>query len=273
MKTIVALTDFSDDSVNAAFYAADMAVLLNCKLTLLNVCYVPVAISEVSVLPESIDAWMSDSELQMKQLEAQIKAHLNDRIPVSTAIREGAVMPEIRDFCEGEEPLAVVMGAESMSAIERFFSQGQTMLAIQELRWPVMIIPPGARFHGFRKLGLACDLKNVVATTPFMQIKQLVDAFHAELHVIHVADDATFEPSAIEEAGWVQDIFSVFQPAFHFIGGSDPENSLLDFADRNEIDLLLIVPKKRSFLEKLFHHSFSKDLVLQSRLPVFSIHE
>ena len=273
MKTIVALTDFSEDAVNAVFYAADMAVILECNLVLLTVCYIPVTVTEITVIPVTIDNWVLEANEQMKQLEERVKDHVNTRVSVTSVVRQGNIMPEIKSFCNDQEPLAVIMGAESLPAFERFFTEGQAVLAISELLWPVMVIPPGTRFHGFKKMGLACDLKNVITATPFLQIKQLVQAFHAELHVLHVADDDTFEPAAMEETGWLREIFSALAPEFHFIGGNDPEKSILSFADNNDIDLLIIVPKNHSFLEKIFHHSFSKDLLLQARLPIFSIHE
>ena len=47
MKTIIVATDFSSTALNAANYAADMALAINADLLLLYVYQLPVSYSEV----------------------------------------------------------------------------------------------------------------------------------------------------------------------------------------------------------------------------------
>jgi hypothetical protein len=39
------------------------------------------------------------------------------------------------------------------------------------LSTPLIVVPPEAKFTSIKKIGLACDLKNVQETTPLKEIK------------------------------------------------------------------------------------------------------
>ena len=62
-------------------------------------------------------------------------------------------------------------------------------------------------------------------------------------------------------------------PKYHLITCTTIEQSLCEFAELNEIDLLNVVPKKHHLLNKIFNESRSQRLVLQSHIPVMAIHE
>ena len=60
MKTIIVPTDFSEISNNAAFYAAEMANAIKADILLSHIVSLPMAMSEVSIPPETIDLMMND---------------------------------------------------------------------------------------------------------------------------------------------------------------------------------------------------------------------
>ena len=64
MKTILMATDFSPAALNAANYAADMALAINADMLLLHVYQIPVTFSEVPVAvnPEDMQ-WNAENEI------------------------------------------------------------------------------------------------------------------------------------------------------------------------------------------------------------------
>lgn len=278
MQTIVAATNFSPVSLNAVNYAADMAGVIDARLCILHVIPLPVTFSEVPAPANSLVQMEKDAEQQMQELKEKTAARAYGRIDIDTEVRTGYIIPELENYCEGIQPYAVVVGAESAGAVERFFSGGQTTSAIEALHCPVIVVPPEAHFTNIRKIGLACDLRDVVDTIPFNQIKSLVNKFKAELHIIHINEvtKPVFDPDTIAESGWLQDILGELKPKYHFIKyikEDEMEKGITDFAEQYKIDLLITVPKKHNLLSKLFQHSHSKRLVLQAHIPVLSIHE
>jgi nucleotide-binding universal stress UspA family protein len=276
MKTIIAPTDFSATSLNAVNYAADMACVIGTSLSLLHVCPIPVSLSDVPSPAYSTAELVANAEEQMKTVRENILYRTKDRIKINTEVKQGDVVLGIDEYCHTINPYAVVMATESNSAFERFLFGGKTINAVRQLAWPLIVVPPGVQFTSIKKIGLACDLKNVTDTIPVKEIKDLVKEFRAELHVLHATNqaDGTLTAETVEESGWLQEILAGLNPEYHFIkGAADIEQSINDFAEKNNLDLLIVIPKKHNLISKIFQHSHAKQLVLHAHVPVMAIHE
>ncbi len=276
MKTIIAPTDFSAASLNAVNYAADMACVIGTGLSLLHVCPIPVSFTDVPAPAYSTAELVANAEEQMKVLAENILHRTKDRIKITTGVKQGDVVLGIDELCHNVNPYAVVMATESNSVFERFLFGGKTINAVRQLAWPLIVVPPTVQFTSIKKIGLACDLKNVIDTIPIKEIKDLVKEFNAQLHVLHANSqaDGALTAQTVEESGWLQEILGDLNPEYHFIkGGDDIEKSINDFAEKNNLDLLIVIPKKHSLINKIFQHSHAKQLVLHAHIPVMAIHE
>lgn len=276
MKTIIAPVDFSAISLNAVKYAADLACVIGTDLSLVHVCGIPVSFSEVPMPAFTMEEFIADAEEKLDELKETLMVRTGERIKINTIIRQGDIVSEIDAYCQSVHPYAVVMGTESSGALGRLMQGGgKTISAIKKLSWPIIVVPPDVKFASLRKICLACDFKKVNETIPVTEIKNLVTEFDAEFHVLHVANDTEkpFITEPVDESGWLNDILGGLHPVYHFIGGADTEKSISEFAEKNNFDLLIIIPKKHSLIDRLFLNSHSKRLVLQTHVPVMAIHE
>ncbi|MFN8253111.1 MAG: universal stress protein [Ferruginibacter sp.] len=278
MKTILAPTNFSALSLNAVNYAADLARIIGARLCLMHIFPMTMAFSEVPAPGNSMMQMEEEAGEEMQLLKEKIFNRTGGKVAIDTEIRTGYVVTEVENYCEQVQPYAVVVGAESAGSLERFFLGGRTTGTIREISCPVIVVPPDATFHSIEKIGLACDFRNVVETIPAGEIRELVHAFKAELHIIHVSEStgALFNPDIIAETGWLQEMLGELKPKYHFLkfsGTADTEHQICDFAEHNSIDLLIVIPKKHNLIGRLFKHSCSKQLVLQAHIPVMAVHD
>ena len=275
MKTIIVPTDFSEVSLNAVYYAADMACVIHTDLSLIHVCPIPVVLSEVPVPPYTLEELVEDSKEKMALLKEEIIKRTGDKIKINTAVKTGELVNGIYEHCDIMDTYAIVMAIENSGSFDRFLFGSKTISAIRELVWPVIVVPPGVKFTSILKIGLACDLKKVVETIPFKEIKMLVNNFNAELHVLHISPHGTdsYSKETNEESIWLHEILGNLNPEYHFITDTDIEKGIAQFAEKNNIDMLITIPKKHNFISKIFQHSHSKRLVLHSHVPVMAIHE
>lgn len=272
MKPVVAPTDFSAISLNAVNYAADMAAMLDVNLNLLHVYAIPVPVSEVPMPVMNVKDMEAEANSKIEELRDKLIRRTGGRIEIRTEVRPGNVLTEIVSYCKRLRPYAIVMGAESTTAFERVLLGGRTVEALKQMEWPLIIVPPNATFKNIRKIGFACDFREVVESVRVKEITDIVDEFKAELHVLHVSGDS-FSPETVQESGWLQEMLGSLNPQYHFLNGPEIEKELCDFAEKNNLDLLIIIPKKHSLVSRIFQHSHSKRLVLHTHVPVMAIHE
>jgi nucleotide-binding universal stress UspA family protein len=275
MKTIIVPTDFSPIATNAMNFAADMAVNINASLMLLHVYQVPVSMTDVPVVLVSADELRKESELKLSELKESVTHITSNKIKIYTESRMGDIVDELENVCRQIEPFAVIMGTRGTSGVERMLFGSTTVTAIRHLKWPVIVVPPGKEYGtGIKKIGFACDFNKVVEHTPAHFIKDMVREFQAELHVLNVDhENKHFTADTPEESLMLQTLLEDLDPKYHFINHKDVEEGINEFAEKNNIDLLITIPKKHGLFDNLFKHSSTKELITQSHVPVMCVHD
>lgn len=271
MKTILATTDFSPAAHNAVKYAVDLALSINANLLLMHVVQSPVSYSEIPLLI-SLEDLMRSTEKNINNLKEEFSLITEERIKIETEVGMGFFFSELKNVCERVKPYAVVMGSQGKTAAEHIMFGSHATHAIKDLEWPVITVPVNAVYSAIKKIGLASDLTNVVATTPIDEIIMLVNDFNAELHILNTGKKEVFNSDVVFESGLMQEMTMALKPKFHFITNDNTDEGIIDFADKNNIDLLIVLPRRHNFLGKLIHKSHSKKLVLHSHVPVMALH-
>ncbi|MBS1574983.1 MAG: universal stress protein [Bacteroidetes bacterium] len=275
MRTVIVPVDFSSASVNAANYALDFARAINASLTLLYVCQVPVAVSEAPVAAVTIQGILDDAEKTIIELKDDLLRKANGTLNIYTEVKEGYVVNQVAQYCKKVNPYAVIMGAGDASATERVLFGSNTLSALKNINWPLIIVPKAATFRQISSMGLACDLRNVANSLHADEIRKMVIDFKAKLHILHVntSKDKMIGNEEIEGSEWIRDMFAGLKPEFHFLYNENIEAAINDFSEKNKLDMLIVIPKKHGMLEGIFHKSEAKKVALHTHLPLLSVHE
>lgn len=272
MKTILVATDFSPAALNATNYAADMALAINTDILLLHVYQVPVSYGEIPVAVNQEDLQQS-AEREINELKEQLTRKTSGKLNVATEVKMGEFFQELKTACERINPYTVVMGSQGTTAAERLFFGSHAVYAMTHLMWPLITVPSEATFSSIKRIGLACDFDNVVDSTPVDEIKTLVNDFKAELHILNTGRKGKYAPEVVIESGSLRRLLGSVKSEYHFITNKDAEEGIMDFAEKNHINLLVVLPKRHGLLDKLIHKSHTKRFVLHSHVPVMALHQ
>jgi nucleotide-binding universal stress UspA family protein len=185
----------------------------------------------------------------------------------------GTVISEINEYCEFVKPFAIVMGSENIGGLERTLSGNNTIGAIKRISWPLIIVPPEGKFVGIKKIGLACDFNDVIDTLPLEKIKELINTYHPELFVLHVSIEGASNSQIVEESVWLQEMLYGMNPKYEFVQSTSIEDGINSFAKNNNLDMLIMVPKRHNIFSKIFQHSHSKNMAIHTHVPILAMHE
>ena len=271
MKTIVVATDFSPVALNAARYATEMAMSINAEILLLHVCQLPVTYGEAPAVINEGDM-IQDAEKDLYQLSQQLSIKTNNKITISTEVSWGLFLHELKNVCERVNPYAVIMGCQGTTAADHLLQGSHAVQAVKHLSWPVITVPPGAGFSTIKKIALACDFNRVADTIPLDEIKILVHDFNATLYVLNTGNQISFDSGIMDEFAVLKKMLTGLDPVYEFIAGENIDEGILDYAEKNNIGLLLVLPKRRNLLDNIFHKSHTKNMVLHSHVPVMVLH-
>ncbi len=273
MKTIIVPTDFSNPSNNALDYGIEMAKAINASLMIFHVYQVPVSISDTPVVLISVDELRKTAENNLMALKEELEIK-NPGLKIYAEAVLGNVIDEMETLCEKIRPFAVVMGSKGTTGFEQALFGSTTLGLIRHLNWPVICVPSKSKFKGgIHKIGFACDCNKVVETTPANFLCEFIKTFHSELHVLNIDHNHKHLAEKSQESLLLQTMLEESKPTWHFINNKNVEEGIHSFADDNDIDMLVAIPKKHTMLDSLMHYSHTKELVFHSHVPVMCIHE
>jgi hypothetical protein len=94
------------------------------------------------------------------------------------------------------------------------------------------------------------------------------------LYILNVDhDNHQFKADTPEQSALLHNQLGDLKPEYHFIVHKDLEDGINEFAEKNNLDLIITIPKKHKLLESLFKRSSTKQLVFESHVPVMCVHE
>ena len=274
MAKFIVPTDFSDTSKNAAEFAIKMAGDLHSAEVILYNCFDKVAAgSDGTPLTDESDTRMQITMMALENLKDRLDGH--NWVKIRTLGEEGPLVTNLEKLVQKENPDIVVMGINGATRIEQILIGSNTLGLINRSFVPIMIIPPDARYRKIRKVIYASDMNNVELTTPVGTLRNVLDIFGPKLMIAHVSHDYYLEvtPALKAERKKLDQLLDGFEAEYHYLPWADFTESINRFAEENEADLVITVPRKHSFVNKIFTTSHTKKLAYHSHLPVLALPE
>ena len=270
MKKFLVPVDFSGTSVNAAEYAVHLVNgIADAEIILYNV-FSKISFATFAEAGENSRKAITDGELE------DLKASLSpvDGVNIITESEEGFFIENIERYVLGNHIDMIIMGITGNSRIKQVFMGTNTLNVIRHVNVPVMIIPPKAKFSGLKEVVFTSDFKDVARTTPFNSLKDILDTFKPKLQVLNVDSEHYIELTdefKVERES-MENRLNSYNPEFSFLRAYDFLEGINRFVETKNIDAIITVPRKHSFLSQLFKTSHTKALAYHSHVPTIAIH-
>ena len=259
MNIIVPL-DFSENSLNAAHFTSRMLTGNYGAILYLYHTYEK----------------DKDASEALSQLESLKKKLMEDSI-----VKIEIVSEQSDDFIESLERKVrhldadlVVMSIREKSRLEQAIDNSNSLRMIEKNLCPVMVIPHNFQFNEIRNVALASDFKDVANSIPLVPVKRVLSLFKPHLHIVNINSEiyVSLSEEYLAERTVMQNMFQEFNPEFYFITTYDFHETLRQFIDDKNIDLVLTFPRKHSFISNMIKGNNTKRLVMESSIPVLAAH-
>jgi nucleotide-binding universal stress UspA family protein len=258
---IIVPTDFSPTSINAAHFAAKMLVGQYEAHMILYHVY--------------------GSRENASQAQEQLR-QLKDQLLDENVLKIECVAEESNEFVEALDRKVryldaslVIMSINEKNRFEQVISSSNSLRMIEKNLCPVLVIPPNAKFNTIKNVALASDFNDVQNSIPIVPVKKVLSLFRPNLHIVNINSEIyiSLDETYLEQRRLMQQMFAEFNPEFYFITTYDFHETLRQFIDDKNIDLVLTFPRKHSFINNLIKGNNTKKLVFESAVPVLAAHE
>jgi nucleotide-binding universal stress UspA family protein len=277
MHTILVPTDFSLVAKNAAAYAVNLAKQLGSKKIILYNAYQQPIIADANMVPvELVDINLikDTSTIGLNSFKREVESLGTEGIDIETIGEYDILMDGINAVCREHNVDIIVMGVTGGGKFDETLIGSNAVNVAKQATVPVIIAPPGTKFTTINKVVFACDFKDVVETTPVGAIKHLLNETKAKLLVLNIDHNHKHFSQELPFEGLMLDnLLDGYDPEYHFVDSPNFVEAVNSFAEDNEADLVITIPKKHNFFEKIFTESHTKQLAFHSHVPLMVIHE
>ena len=272
METILVPVDNGEASKNAVVYAAELARDLGKNIMLINAYQVPISYSEVPLVTMSLEQIEEASKELLEKYNTEIRNITNLEIKINVESVYGEIENEIKKIIEKIKPYLIIIGTAGRSGLGRFFLGSTSLKIINATKTPVLIIPPTLKYKKYLHIGLTSDFVEVIENTSTRVITELVRKYKSRLSVIHVDYERNhFTASTPMETMNLDNILSDLNPTYHYIENKDTIAGIITFVAENDVDLLVVYPKKHNWVEQIFEKSNTRELIQIGIKPVLCL--
>ncbi len=262
-------TNFSDSCQNALNYLIDLIQSKSIKIDLIHVFDIPIAITS-SMPYRAVEGMILERE---KAMQEQLD-DLRSEIPPENRGRNHVIYGsypavEIAEVAHEEEYAFITMSLrEKYSLTARMFGS-VTAHTIQLTDVPVLAIPSGARFSGIHKILFPTasndsDKLSEGEEQALAWIAEYSSLFQfAKIHLLNIQPDdgkdkvdVTYRHQPFDDLDFTRS------------RAENIEDGILEFSQREQVELLAFYKPHRSFWERLFHTSHTRKMLYKSRTPL-----
>ena len=272
MKKILCPTDFSPTSYNAIAYAAKLAQITHCDLTLLNVQsmldYTPVELGTGKEF--TLKATTERLQTQCRELSSVFGISCTAAVEPSYNKLSTVISEKSHNFD------LLVMGSNGPDDLYQLFLGTNTYHALSKTTTPVLLIPDGALFGDIKEMVYAFDYLRE-RKLPIAPLLDFTRAVNCQLTVLQVMEEA-YSKKAEEDMQELQFILRTriadrTPLRFDTVRSADVAGSINSYIHQNEPDVLALCAQHRNVIETLFHKSIIKIITAICSYPVFVFHE
>jgi len=150
MTTILAPVDFSEASMNALSFAAELSKRTSARLFVINVL--------------EKDEGREGPTQKLKSIESDLKRSFSSDLKFESSLAHGDLVSALKKVISLQKPDLIVMGTKGASGLKRILIGSNTVHVLANTRTPVLVIPEVARFENFlntekNRIVLATDLE------------------------------------------------------------------------------------------------------------------
>ncbi|MGB5818972.1 MAG: universal stress protein [Saonia sp.] len=272
MQTLLIPTDFSTNAKQAIAHALE---LYRCERT--NFYFLHAYADEVYELGKS------QTRDSLKQLRKKVQRK-NDTLlqKLLTQIEGEAPNPKhtyqvvstfeslvdaVNDFVDQVDIDLIIMGTKGMTADSTITFGSQTVQVFKYVKCPVLAIPQGYRYQQPKKILFPTDYMLPFKRRELKLLDEIAGSFKSEIHCLYI--------SGLEKLSFRQEDNKLFlqkslSRAFLFFkrcDNTDRVAAIMEYIAKENIDMLVMVNSRHSFLEDTLYKSTVDKIGLTVDIP------
>src|SRR3989339_560649 len=264
--------DYSDKSVYGLQMAAKLLKLFGGKITIINVVKGVDPIWTEFFTDEERESLLAKLRAHLKQFAAK---YIDGQVyPMDCVVAKGKLCDTILKTAEDLNATYIIMGTSTIDNIKKWIIGTNALRIVTEAKCPVITIKQAPSEAKLKRIVLPMDISKE-SREKVVQAVHLAKILNAELHVISAYstnDESIFSRLQNQQKQVVKFIEDhQLVCVAHLLKVNDLVDGVLDYVNKNEIDLMVITTHQQLEIVNSFLGSFAKSMMRGAKVPILSM--
>ncbi|QEC45555.1 universal stress protein [Pseudobacter ginsenosidimutans] len=269
MKSILLLTDFSDNAFLAAEYACMLAKKWKTEhLLIFYADQANTALESMPTVAAGREELRNETIHTLEVWQDSLRQLAGPGIEVSFLMEDTILESRINRICEEKMIDLVVMGITGRTGMEKLLIGSNAIRVMGNIRYPLLIVPSETVVEYPHKVVLATDLKDVREKMDTPLLLKVLDTLGSDLLVVNVSQAEGDVTGLRDQIGDTHSLLDKYHATYHYISDPDIVTGINDFTSEKEAGLIIALHRHQNGLAAIFRKSVSKRLAWHSSIPV-----
>lgn len=288
VRKILVPVDFSDHSINACYYAVELATLFKSEILLFHSYYIPtldaMSMGESAIYSSTIDEHLQGigetAEKNISMLHKRLVEHIEkskiEGVTIDYKLENGFAEDEIMDEYSTYKPDIIVMGTSGRDEKKKKLYGSVTAEIIENVKVPVFAIPSKAK-------GGLKSLKNIMYATNFddtdfraiHKLQYLTSPFNIKVFFVHISQEKDEKSNEIKLEALKERLKKEYigpDVVVETMKQKDAMEGFDAFISKNDIDIVAMLTHKRNFITRWLNPSLTRKMLFHSNTPLLVFH-
>ncbi|WP_273565655.1 universal stress protein [Maribacter halichondriae] len=272
MRTVLIPTDFSANAMHAIEYALN---LYKCERT--NFYFLHAYADEVygpfkknggESMDEQKKMVKANAEEALKKLVTEIEEKTrNPKHSYESVSAFESLVDAINDFANQINVDLVVMGTQGQTADKKITFGSHTVQVFKYVQCPVLAIPENYEYRQPKKVLFPTDYMLPYKRRELKLLNNLADEFKSEVHCLYISDFEDLSHRQLDNKRFLQESLPKAYVYFERTPVKNKAEAIMEYISKNEVNLLVMVNARHSFLEDMLYRSTVDEIGLHLKLP------
>ena len=278
-KRILLPTDFSKNAWNAITYALELYKNEECDFYILNAfstkAYDIDSIIVAKPGDQGYDTAAMDSRKGLEKTLKLLELHqTNSNHKFFKLNFFGSPLDAVKDAIESKDIDLVVMGNKGETDAESILYGSNAIQIMEKSRnCPVLMIPENVDYSEPKEIVFPTSYKTHYKRRELQYLYEISKITNAKVKILHINKEDRLDERQKENKNLLEDCFDGLDYSFHWLNNVDINAGLQNFVQSRGSDMVAIISKKHTFIERLFTRPMVEDLGYNSRVPVLVMHD
>ncbi|TBN02998.1 universal stress protein [Hyunsoonleella flava] len=258
MKAVLLPTDFSKNSLNAINYAVKLLKDKPCEFYFLNVQKASSFLSDdmmtVSSSATVYKTLVEAAKTSIENIISELKLkYPNKHHKFFSIVDYDNFIDAIHQSVEKHDIDLIVMGTKGATGFQKVLFGSNTVRVINRCTTPILAIPSGCEYHELNKIAFTANHIELYTEAALTTLGNILENYNAQLTILHLAGPNTIAHKKMDNMTFFDTNFPEAQHDYIDVVDRDIVSTISNYMKNQDFNMLAMVKKPHSFLERLLH--------------------